>query len=188
MITQWTIVTARACAVCTAFVLVCGCHREPTVSNGETNSVSAPTENTNRWSGTLDATANAVASTKEAGSNAWEKTKEALGASPSTNYFAFDYSKKNDFVAEAQASIDDLNKKTSSLSQRISSASESTKTNLQDTVNHLNEYQGQLAKRYDDVKNATPSNWDDAKSGFIKAYYDLKATLKAGEDSVTAKL
>lgn len=175
-------------AAFTTLVLVCGCNRQPTVSGGGTNSVSAPAEGSNKWSGALDATANAVASTKEAGSNAWEKTRQALGASPATNYFAFDYSRKSDFVAEAQASIDDLNKKATALSQRISSASESTRTNLQDTVNQLNEYQANLAKRYDDVKNATQSNWDDAKTRFVKAFYDLKATLKAGDDSVTAKL
>jgi hypothetical protein len=187
-----------------AALLTAGCNNQPAEPAGGTNSVatnaSLTASNTwqttkqdasNVWTATKDAATNAWQSTAEAGSNAWHATKETFGAATneiSTNYFACDYSQKDAFVAGAQTDLNALDQKTSTLAGKIAGASDSAKADLQQKLQDINNRRADLGKRYDDVKNATAANWDDAKAAFVKAYFDFRATLKAGQDSLAANM
>jgi len=91
-------------------------------------------------------------------------------------------------VNEAQASLDDLDQKASSLSNRLASARDTTKAELQPTLDAIKAKRVELGQKLDDIKNSTQDNWNDAKAAFTKSYHDLKAELKAAWDSVTSKL
>jgi hypothetical protein len=194
-----------------AFVLLAccigvGCNKQADQdsSSGTTSSNSILETASNAWqsakeTGTnaLDATkataTNAWQDTKETGSNVWQKTKDAFAAGDSTNevstnYFGYDYSQKDNFVNEARTSLDDLDQKALSLSNRVATASDNTKADLQQTLDNINTKRADLGHKLDDIKNATQDNWNDAKTAFAKSYHDLKAELKAGWDSVTSKL
>ncbi len=183
-----------------------GCNKpaDQDTSSGTTPSNSILETASNAWqsakeTGTnaLDATkataTNAWQDTKETGSNVWQKTKDAFAAGDSTNevstnYFGYDFSQKDNFVTEAQASLDDLDQKASNLTNRIATASDNTKAELQQTLAGIQAKRAELGRKLDDIKNATQENWNDAKAAFVKSYHDLKAELKAGWDSVTSKL
>lgn len=186
-------------------LLSAGCNNQPAGQPaGDTNSVttnaSLPASNawqttkqdaSNAWAATKDAATNAWQSSTEAGSNAWHATRETFGASTneiSTNYFAYDFSRKDTFVAEAQTDLNVLDQKTSSLAGKVAGASDSAKSDLQQKLQDINNRRADLGKKYDDVKNATADNWDDAKAAFVKAYFDFRATLKAGQDSLAANM
>jgi chromosome segregation ATPase len=182
-----------------------GCNKQSgqdTDSSTTTNSVSETASNawqstkeasTNAWEATKTTATNAWQDTKEASSNVWQKTKDAFAAGDSTNevstnYFGYDYSQKDNFVNEAQASLAELDQKASNLNNRLATASDNTKTNLQQTLDDIKAKRADLGQKLDDIKNATQDNWNDAKAAFAKSYHDLKADLKAGWDSVTSKL
>ena len=67
-------------------------------------------------------------------------------------------------------------------------ASENTKADLQQTLQDIKEKRAELDRKYDEVKNASQENWNDAKAAFSKTYYDVKADLKAAWDSVASKM
>lgn len=154
--------------ICAASIAA-GCNRQSSEGNHGTNSAN-----------------NAVSATA---SNARQVFASGTSTNEvSTNYFAYDYSKKDAFVSEARMSLNDLNQRVANLSNRIATASESTKANLQETWQSIQSKQAELDRKYDGIKNASPENWNEAKAAFAKAYYDMKAYLKAGWDSVKSKL
>jgi len=188
-----------------AATIAAGCNKDNSDTAGSTNSVSTDTATTasnawqstkeggsNLWNATKNATTNAWEATKETGSNAWEKTKAAVGDvstnEVSTNYFSYDYSMKDSFVSQAQASLDELKQRTSKFSSKVAGASDSSKADLQQQLQDVNTKQANLQSKYDDLKNATQDTWNDAKAAFVKAYFDAKATLKAGQDTLAAKI
>jgi hypothetical protein len=196
------LVTLTAAAGITA-----GCNRQSDESNSgasspATNDTTTTASNTwentkasgsNVWNAVKTGATNAWDGTKETGSNLWAKTKDAFGAGSSTNtistnYFGYDYSMKDAFVSEAKTSLDDLDQQASSLSNRLASATDNTRTNLQENLQAINDKRAELGKKYDDIKNATQADWNDAKAAFAKSLYDVQADLKAGWDSVTGKM
>ena len=196
------IITALALA--SVLSVVTGCNQQSASSTNETNSVASPTATTasnawqstkegssNAWETTKSATTNAWDATKEAGSNVWHKTAAAFGAmgetnSVSTNYFAYDYSQKDDFVSQAKAGIDNLDQRISGISGQLAAATGGTKTDLQEKLQDITSRRSDLSSKYDAVKSATQDSWTDAKAAFIKSYFDLKATVKSAEDSAKA--
>ena len=182
-------------AVICAAVITSGCNKQSTEANIGTNSVNnvVSATATNVWNATKSVATNAWAGTKEAGSNAWQKAREAFASGigtneVSTNYFGYDYSQKGAFVSQARMSLTELDLKASNLSNRIATASDSTKADLQQTWRDIQSQRAELDRKFDDVKNASQDNWNDAKAAFTKTYHDVKADLKAGWDSVTSKL
>lgn len=187
--------------------LMVGCNKQ---SDEVNNSPSGASTNdtsvnaSNAWQNTKEAGSNALGAAKsmatnawegakEAGSNVWQKGKSAFGAGAetdevSTNYYGYDYSMKDAFISEARTNLDKVDQNTASLSNRVANAGGSTQTELQQTMQNINEKRADLDTKYNAVKNATQDNWNDAKAAFAKSYYDLKASLKAGWDSVTSKL
>lgn len=186
-------------------VVAAGCNKPSPETTGGTNpaatEASAAASNalqstkeggSNLWNATRNATTNAWEATKETGSNAWEKAKTAIGSvstnEVSTNYFGYDYSMKNAFVLEAKSSLDALDEKVSIFSSQVPGTSDSLKADLQQKLQDINAKRAELGNKYNDVKNATQDNWNDAKAAFVKAYFDAKATLKAGQDSLAAQI
>ena len=147
----------------------------------------------NAWQSTKEGATNAWEATKTATVNAWQSTKNALGDGfstndVSTNYFGYDYSSKDAYLTQARLTLDDLDQRASSLSNRLASASDSTKADLQPTLQALSDKRGELNQKYDDIKNASQDNWNDVKAAFAKSYYDLKADLKAAWDTLKSKM
>jgi len=191
-----------ALALVACIITACNKQSDQDTSSTTTNSVSETASNawqsakeagTNAWDTTKTTATNAWQDTKEASSNVWQKTKDAFAAGDSTNevstnYFGYDYSQKDNFVNEAQASLDELDQKASNLTNRIATASDNTKADLQQTLDDIKAKRADLGRKLDDIKNATQDNWNDDKAAFAKSYHDLKAELKAGWDSVTSKL
>ncbi len=187
-----------------AVIITAGCNKSSTETVGDTNSVStnesagmtasngwqnAKEMGSNGWTATKNATSNAWEATKDATTNAWEKTKETLtreSGEGSTNYFGYDYSMKDSFVSEANTNLYYLDQKASPFSDKVSSATGDSKADLQQKLQEVNARRADAGRKLDDVKNASLDNWNDAKAAFIKAYYDLKASLKAGRDSAAA--
>jgi hypothetical protein len=172
-----------------------GCNKQPgqETSTGTTSSNSVSETVSNAWQSAKETGTNAWQDTKQTSSNVWQETKNAFGAGistndVSTNYFGYDYSQKDNFVNEAQASLNELDQKASGLSNRIASASDNTKADLQQTFDDIKAKRADLGRKLDDIKNATQDNWNDSKAAFTKSYHDLKAELKAGWDSVKSKL
>jgi hypothetical protein len=188
-------------------LVIAGCNKQSNETNNGTNTVSANNTSavasntwqsaketsSNAWDAAKGAATNAWDGAKETGSNVWQKTKDAFAAGASTNevstnYFGYDYSMKDAFVSEAKTSLDALDQSASNLSNRLASASDSTKASLQQTLQDIQEKRTDLDGKYEGIKNASQDNWNDAKTAFAKSYHDLKADLKAGWDSVTSKL
>jgi hypothetical protein len=194
-------------AVMVAGFLATGCDRQSNEANQSMNSAmasdtsgtvsntwqSAKEAGSNAWDAAKSTATNAWDGTKEAGSNVWQKTKEAFAPGMttngvSTNYFGYDYTMKDAFISEARTSLDNLDQNAADLSNRLASASDSTKAGLQQTLQDIKEKRADLDSKYDGIKNATQDNWNDAKAAFAKSDHDLKADLKAAWDSVTSKL
>jgi chromosome segregation ATPase len=139
---------------------------------------------TNAWDATKEASTNAWQKTKEVSTNAWEKTKEAFGAGSgtnevSTNYFSDDFSQKDTYVAEARTTLDVVDQKIANLSDKISKAGDATKSQLQSQMQDLKDKRAELDQRYNDIKNSTADNWDNAKGAFEQAYYNVKDSIKS---------
>jgi hypothetical protein len=152
---------------------------------------SAQQNGSNAWEAAKGAATNTFEAAKAAGSNVWQKAQEVLGSGDPTveaptNYFGFDYPMKGAFVAEAKASVDQLNQDAATLSNRVANANANTKADLQQTLQEIQVKRTELEKNYGDIKNASPAAWDDAKAAFVKSYYDLRGYLKAGWDTVSA--
>lgn len=187
---------------------IAGCNQQRGGAPGGTNSVystnsasanGSPMNETNAWQSAKEKTSNlwesasgsvtgALESAKEAGSSAWQKAEAELGSGISTNFIGYDYSKKNQFLTEARAGLDKLDKETANFSKRVSSAPDTTRADLQQRLQEINGQRATTETKFEKVKSATETNWADAKAEFVKSFYDLKATLKEAEDSMVAKL
>lgn len=183
-----------------ASALVAGCNNNPTAEDtGATNSTSMTTSNawqstkegsTNAWDATKTAASNAWDATKETSSNLWDKTKRTFESGytnnftngVSTNYFGYDYSGKDAFVAEAKASLDDLDHRISNLTNQSGNATGGQNADLQQKLQDINHRRSDLQAKYDAIKNASSDNWNDAKAAYVKSYYDLRASIKSAED------
>lgn len=189
--TQTRIATLTLAALASA--ILAGCNKPVSETASNTNSAASATALTasNAWQSTKEDSSNAWEASKEATSNLWHKTAAALGAmgatnSISTNYFGYRYSEKDAFVSEAKAGMSDLDARISGLDSRLSTASGGAQTDLQQQLQGIKNRRSDLSTKYDAVNAANQQNWDDAKAAYIKAYLDLKASVKAAEDSVKA--
>ena len=154
-------------------------------AGGETKNVA-----TNAWQATKEAGSNVVEKTGDLTVHVWNQARQALNATAtnevSTNYFAYDFSMKDSFVSEAQTNLDYLDGQINVLNDKFKNST-STNSDLQEAMQMVNEKRSALTDKYNAVKGATPENWNDAKSAYVKTYYDTSATLKATTDELAVK-
>jgi hypothetical protein len=144
------------------------------------------------WQSTKEAGSNVWQETKETSTNLWDKTKAAfLGDDGTngiaTNYFGYNYSMKDSFVAGARSSLDALDSRIASLSSKAGN-SVGAMPDFQQAMQLVKDKRAELGNKYEDMKNANAESWDNAKAAYAKSYFDLKASMKAAYDSAKASL
>jgi len=142
---------------------------------------------TNAWQTAKEGGSNAWQETKEISTNVWDKTKEAFGGISSlneisTNYFAYDYSMKDNFVSEAQTNLIYLDSRISSLSAKMDN-NNNPKPDFRQAVQAVKDRRADVGVKYDAVKSATADNWNDIKAAYVKSYLDLTAALETAWNS-----
>jgi hypothetical protein len=180
-------------ALMAAVLITAGCNKQPAGGlNDDTNSV-APNDvsgsASNAWQNTKEASSNAWEATKGATTNAWDKTKEAFGAGAttneiSTNYFSDGFSQKDAFVAEARTTLDNLDQRITNLDNKVAGVNATAQANLQQDVQDLKNKRADLDRKYEDVKNSTQDNWEDAKTAFETSYYSVRDALRSAWHSL----
>jgi hypothetical protein len=117
--------------------------------------------------------AQALQSVKEVTKDAVENVKQAVQSGVD-----YTYTKKEEFVAQAQSDLYSLDQKMKEFSDKASAAAEPVKTDTQNKLQELKNKRTDLDRKLEDVKAATQENWNDAKATFQKAYDDVKDSLK----------
>lgn len=165
---------------------------EPSVSAGDTNAPSPSAKQqwqsvesgiTNTWQDVKQTTTQAWSAVKTSTTQTWANVKNSVHSA--TDYT---YDKKNEFVTNAQADLDAMDKKIGEFSDKVASTGGSAKAGAQSKLQSLQDQRKTLGKKFDDVKNATESDWDDAKTTFKDSYDDTKSSLKAAGQWLDDKL
>ena len=181
-------------AALVATMLATGCKPSNQVdenaSPSDTNSLSVTQQlqnakevATNAWQKVKDTTTNAWASGKEGTTNAWADVKESVQSAADYNY-----DKKDDFVAKANADLNALDQKIQELSDKAATASDSVKNEAQTKLQDLRDKRAELGKKLDAVKNASQADWNELKVGFQTSYDDAKTSLKQAWQWLNDKL
>jgi len=122
----------------------------------------------------------ALTNTVNATTQAWAEVKASFQSAMGDSY-----DQKDKFVAATKSDMQVLDEKIQNLSDKIASASDSTKASLQSDLADLKGKRSVLDQKMANVENATQADWDDAKAGFENAYDDVKTSLKNTWHSLT---
>lgn len=129
-----------------------------------------------KWQDVKTGSGEAWQSMKQGTVNAWTDVKDAFGGS--TNY---SYSQKSEFVQKSRNNLESMDNK---INQLAGSTTNSTmmigsKIGAAANVEKLRAQETLLQQKLEDVRNASPSEWDKAKADFQNGYNDLKNAVKA---------
>jgi len=116
-------------------------------------------------------------------SNALENMKESVQSAAD---YTFD--KKNAFTAKASSDLDALDQNIKELGDKAATGTDSIKADAQVRLQELRDKRMALQQKLDDVKNATATNWNEAKANFQQSYDDMKASVKAAWQWLNDKL
>ena len=190
--------TSLLAAFAVAVAIVAGCNKQQSSGGmeGDTNAVPATNDSSasstvsNAWQSTKTASSNAWEDTKAASSNAWENTKEFFSSGSSTNgvstnFFAYNYSQKDEFVADARTDLDKLDQWISHLSDKVASASDADKAGLQQQLQDLKAKRADLDQKYDKVRDATQDDWDNAKAAFETSFTNVADAIRSAWHSLS---
>jgi hypothetical protein len=114
-----------------------------------------------------------LVSVKESGLGAWSDVRESLGSLRS-----YPYSRKDNFVADAQNDLDKLDEKIAGLANRIANVSDATKIDAQKRLQGIQNKRAVMDRKLSNAREATAADWDDAKVAFKDSYEDLKKSLR----------
>lgn len=103
-----------------------------------------------------------------AGCNRPGKDGEKSASPPMEYNYAYD--KKEVFLADASNDLAALNQKINELSDRAATAAEAFKTNAQPKLQALRNQRVTLMKQLVVLKDATETNWNGAKSSYMRSY------------------
>jgi Skp family chaperone for outer membrane proteins len=101
-----------------------------------------------------------------------KETKEAVQA---TKEYA--YAQKAEFVAKMREELAELNKKMDELSTKIDNSTGTAKEEAKAKLKVLREKSAGLKEKLDDVGKASESTWEEVKTGFKKAYQEVKESV-----------
>jgi hypothetical protein len=185
-------------AAVTVATVVAGCNRSNTVEENQadngTNSTSTTLQSvkssssnvlestkeatTNAWANIKEGSSNAWSKTKEMTTNAWDNVKDKFESNAGTNYSSYGYGEKDAMVTQAGADLDALDQKIKTMASKASDASDSIKADAQARLQTLRDQRAALDQKLDAVKNATESDWSDAKATFQNSYNDVDNSVK----------
>lgn len=97
--------------------------------------------------------------------------------------YAFD--KKEVYVADASNDLAALDRKLDELSDQAAAAGGALKTNAQIKIQALRNQRAGLDQKLLTLKQATATNWDEAKSKFMKAYSEAKSSCQQAWQGLT---
>lgn len=133
---------------------------------------------TNAWENIKAGSSNAWSKTKEVTTNAWDNVKNKFQSNTGTNYSSYGYAEKDAMVTQAGADLDALDQKIKAMASKASDASDSIKAEAQAKLQTLRDQRAALDQKLDAVKNATESDWTDAKTSFQNSYDDVDNSVK----------
>ena len=81
-------------------------------------------------------------------------------------------------MADASNDLAALSRKINELSDQAATAAETLKTNAQPKLQELRNQRIALVKQWDALKNATETNWNGAKSNYMKSYDEAKISCQ----------
>jgi len=148
---------------------------------GDSNSTS--TSITQQLQNVREMATNVWLKTKETTTNALENMKESVQSAAD---YTFD--KKNAFTAKASSDLDALDQNIKELGDKAATGTDSIKADAQVRLQELRDKRMALQQKLDDVKNATATNWNEAKANFQQSYDDMKASVKAAWQWLNDKL
>jgi hypothetical protein len=138
---------------------------------------------TNTWQDVKQTSTQAWAAVKTSSTQAWASAKNSMHSA-----MGYTYDKKDEFVASAQSDLNALDQKIKNFSDKAATATGSTKADAQTELQKLRSKRAVLDRKFDDVKNASKADWNDAKTAFKNSYDDTKNSVKQAWQWLNDKL
>jgi len=120
---------------------------------------------------------NSAAETKKATAQQFDKVEKDTKAA-AEDMKEYTYAKKAEFCKQMQTQLAALNKDLDDLSAKVERSSDTAKAEAKPRLDALRQQTAKLNKQLDEARNATESTWNDVKTGFLKAYDDVKEAFK----------
>ena len=100
----------------------------------------------------------------------------------------YTYAQKSAFVENMQTQLAALNKDLDQLAAKVEKSSDAAKADAKPKLQALRDQADKLNQQLDKAKNATESTWEDVKTGYKKAYNELKDGFQQARQWVSDKI
>lgn len=119
------------------------------------------------WENTKEGASNAWSSVEHGTTQAWDSVTKKWESTSKTNYL---YSKKDEFVSQANDELKDLDRKIRQLSDKTAGAGASAKAEAKKKLASIKGQRKYLNRKLSEAKKASEADWQAAQAGFQNAY------------------
>lgn len=137
-----------------------------------------------------DAAAREVQVLEKAGAEAWESTKQAAAATTRTlerasaRAAAFAADAKEEFVAEARAAVEEVDRELAWAKEKLAAADGAVRKEWQVLVDELERERNRTVAELHKIEEAAADAWAEMRHGFVAAYHDLRDASKRAMKSL----